>query len=478
MDVAIFLLYPRMRPHFETDLELAQRHLASGDSVTLVTCDGILSGCDSNPDHERAGCLKCIGRRKSGVGLIVGDVEEVGLRDWRTAASADVPTSFDSIAALKELRYEGFDWGDAVASSLISCLRDPWPDLNRHGELVQRLLRGAREVYLASRAFLAQRRPGRVYVFNGRMASARAVLRACQAESIDCCIHERGRDRRHFALYENHLPQEIEAVAERIERCWESSRDAEPQRIEVARRWYLRRAAGEETNWRSFTAGQCAHKTPADWRDGGRNLVLFTTSEDECAAVGGSWHAGPYADQISGLEMIAADWNRGPDRGQLFIRVHPNSAGLPESYLKRLERLAGRHVTVIGPRDDVDSYFLIRSADTVLAFNSTAGIEAVFWGRPSILIGNAFYRRLGSTYQPTSHVDLLRLMTTPLEPLSPHAALQYGYYWATLGEPYRYYDVDDLFRGRFQGRRVRPGWWDRLQIEWERRVGRWLRRAA
>ena len=483
MDVALFLLYPRVRPHFETDLELAQQHLDAGDRVTLLTCSGVLAGCDSNPEHDRVDCLKCIGRCASGLGLLRGAYDQESLERWLDRpgeveapdAKIDLP---ESVEQLKAMRHRSFDWGDAVASSAISLFRDPWLDMVRHGAVVERLLRGTRQVYDAARAFLSERRPQRVYVFNGRMASARAVLRACQAEDIDCWIHERGRDRSHFALHVNHLPQDIDAIADRIERCWDASSDSEQARIETARQWYSRRASGKETNWRSFTAQQVVDKLPREWQTEARNLVLFTSSEDECAAVGGKWHAGPYDDQLSGMRAIARHWNERSGSDHFFIRVHPNSTGLPDRYHRELARLTGKHVTVIGPTEDVDTYSLIRSADTVLTFNSTAGIEAVYWGRPSILIGNAFYRRLGSTYQPTSHEELVDWMSRSLQPQPIEAALKYAYYWATLGQPYQYYTVDDLFRGRFRGKRIGVGLRDRLQIEWERHAPSWLRRSA
>lgn len=117
--------------------------------------------------------------------------------------------------------------------------------------------------------------------------------------------------------------------------------------------------------------------------------------------------------------------------------------------------MEGAVLTVLPPESPHDSYALLRAADTVLSFGSTMGIEAVFWGKPSVLAGQSFYRGLGGTYEPTSHEALVELLTRPLEPLDREAALKYGYYLSTRGRPFRYYQAETLTEGTFRGRRVR-----------------------
>jgi hypothetical protein len=99
----------------------------------------------------------------------------------------------------------------------------------------------------------------------------------------------------------------------------------------------------------------------------------------------------------------------------------------------------------------------MRGADAVLTFGSTTGIESVYWGTPSILAGRCYYAHLDGTYNPDSHEELVDLIRSRLEPKSVEPALMYGYYQMTAGEPYRYFRAEGMYRGRFKGRRVRPG---------------------
>jgi hypothetical protein len=109
-------------------------------------------------------------------------------------------------------------------------------------------------------------------------------------------------------------------------------------------------------------------------------------------------------------------------------------------------------LSVIPPEAPADTYTLLRNADKVLTFGSTVGIEAVFWGKPSILAGPSFYRNLGGTYNPSSHEELLSLLREDLEPKDRLPAIRYGYYMNSYGIPFRHYEAEDFAHGRFRGR--------------------------
>jgi hypothetical protein len=95
---------------------------------------------------------------------------------------------------------------------------------------------------------------------------------------------------------------------------------------------------------------------------------------------------------------------------------------------------------------------LMKESDTVLTFGSSTGIEAAFWGTPSILAGKSFYRDLGATYVAKSRDDLLRLLQTDLEPKGKEGALKYAYYQATYGTKFKYFQATGTMHGRFKER--------------------------
>jgi len=95
----------------------------------------------------------------------------------------------------------------------------------------------------------------------------------------------------------------------------------------------------------------------------------------------------------------------------------------------------------------------MQQADKVVTFGSTVGIEAPFWGKPSILGGRAVYQQLGSTYNPDSHEELMGLLlTSGLPPNDKLGSLMYGYFYNTFGIPFQYYKGENFFAGTFNGK--------------------------
>jgi hypothetical protein len=464
MDVVIFAAYAVNTPHYETELELAHRHADDGDRVTMLTCGGEPEACDPNPYHDAPRCAKCIGRRKAGRPLIPSSVR---FEPFYRLTAEDrhelerLPTSFNTQEDLKQLKVDGFDIGFATLSSLISRMRDPQLDVKAHATLIRRFLRSAWIVHRSMRRYLDDHDADRVYVFNGRLALMRGVLRICQQRGVECYTHERGRDLNRYILLRNTSIHDIDTVNRLIWETWEAA-GPDSDREAVARRWYADRAAGGGDM--PFVGGQHAERLPAGWNPDKHNVALYVSSEDEFAAIGESWRNPLYPTQNAALRAIIDSIGADPGNVHLYVRTHPNLAVVDNEQTREIATMEGPFSTVIPPADPVDTYALMRAADTVVAFGSTAGIEAVHWGTPTILAGMCFYRNLGVTYNPETHEELIRLLHEDLKPKPIGPTLAYGYFWPTFGVPFRYFTPDGFFSGRFKGVRIRPSPADQAKI--------------
>jgi capsule polysaccharide modification protein KpsS len=120
-----------------------------------------------------------------------------------------------------------------------------------------------------------------------------------------------------------------------------------------------------------------------------------------------------------------------------------------------------KNVTVIEAGSDVDSYTLCEMADKVITFNSTMGVESVYWGTPVILIGRAYYEGLKCFYKPKDHEEVITLIKSNLEVKNKTESLKYGYWQLRLGTEYRYYKSSGVTSGFYRNVIIKPYWiWD------------------
>jgi hypothetical protein len=172
-------------------------------------------------------------------------------------------------------------------------------------------------------------------------------------------------------------------------------------------------------------------------------------------AIGDNWRYSFYSTQLEGIQRLIASLGDQTHDFHIYVRIHPNLTDIDNEQTRGLAALDAPFVTVIPPDSSISTYALLRSCEKAVSFGSTIGVEATYWGVPSILLGPAFYRDLGATYNPRSHDDFMQLLARDLPPRQREPALMYGHYQATFGRPYRHYVSSDHMRGTFRGSRVR-----------------------
>lgn len=458
--VGYFCLQSLWSIHFAHDLELIQADLDAGHDVHVVYPSKTLRYSDTSPfdfsPRQQRRELRCFW---TGLNLLTRppSVHTISSlirfhRLYGQFRRLEMPP-FESREALNDFRFNGHDAGNAVLSSVIWETKDTEVDLTEHANLVERALDTSIKVYIAARSFIERVEPDRVVLFNGRMATFRGVLRACQETGTPCLVHERGATLDRISLTENTMPHDPAWVAQQINETWNKAEHNDAEKRAIGRSFYERKRNGDGLNWISFTEGQEVGRLPFQRTDGRTVFSIFTSSEHERFALPQYYRYLLHESQLEGILDIIRILEAGEFPGLLCIRIHPNSAGGNPNLQEMLQhRVTQDFVRIAGARSPVDTYALIDASEKVFTFGSTVAMEAAYWGKPSISFATSRYDQLDSIIQPTDHAEAVRLVLDPVPPRDSEDTLKYGYYYSVFGRPLRYAEPIDLNTFRFKGK--------------------------
>ena len=437
----IFYYVGTPTPIFETELELVRKHENAGDTVRFLQCTGNLDNCFWNPDKHKFVCSACRSKFMHGWGVL-NSGENVELKNipLQIISPDAIPESFNTVDDLKQFRYDNEKIGWGIASRLVSLYRDHRFDTKRYKNEVFRELNTSVQVYETLKQEFEVFNPDLVYVFNGRITTQLPAILLCKKMGIDYCSYEMGYNLNTYILRNNSTTHSIEAFNKEAEMLWAHGGE---DRETIARSYYEKKRNGVDgQKFSSFTKYQQKKLLPSDFNRDKRNIVIFNSTMDEYSAIEDWQHPIYKPDENAGIGRIVNDL-KFDDRYVFYLRVHPNMKNMPSttSQLQDIKLLDSRHsnLHVIWPEDEVDSYELMEACEKVITFGSTMGIEAAYWGRPSIMVGRALYEDLDCIYVPKTHEDVIELLKKDLPPLPVNSALKYGFRDLSAGIPYEYF---------------------------------------
>lgn len=439
--------------HYETELELITDLSAEGHEIIQVYCNAQLPNCDLNPFMVPEKCDSCLVKHKGGLHALHLKIKSIPipvLNEQDKKKIAKIPFHFSRLEELRDLKIGNFKIGMGIINSMVAITRDPSPSLKEYNPTLQNYIISSAGIYFSFLRLLEQEKPDRVYAFSGRFAHTAAVFSACQEKGIDCFLHERGSSLEKYSVTPNAAITDLDFNIKAILKKWDET--DEFVRKESGSGFYKRRREGVIQNWYSFTKEQI-NQLPENWNPAKRNFLIIHSSDDELAT---AWHdAEPiiFSDQITGIREIVESFKDDPDI-HFYLRIHPNFKSVKSPRKQELYDLNYPNLTVIPAESNISTYLLMDSSEKAISFGSTAGVEAAYWGKPSVLAGNAFYRGLGSTYEPETIEELRELINTTLQALPIEGALKYGFYMETFGVPFRHYQSIDITGGLFNGEKI------------------------
>lgn len=443
-------------------LDEAEHCIQTGRTPIFLTCDGSLTQyCFTNTSGCPNVCKLCRWMRKKAFTALSKDVKNITIASLLSEAQIqsikEMHFDYKCISDISDIHYKKTDIGYAAISHYIVCTRNYSPSITPElRKVIDGFLRTSIYLIEAIDKLVEQFPISKVSLFNGRTFDSRPALRRFVALGVETSVVEViVRNQSYEKVYfKNSLPHNVSMQGERVLSLWKTAIEKDQQEaIQIAETFFNKRRHGLAAGDRVYTAAQEINRLPAHWDIQEQNIVFFTSSEDEFAAIDKEWDSYKYSsNQIECVKKILTFMLSNEAPCHLYVRLHPNLKGIKYAYHTDFYQLEHTftNVTVIPPESPISTYALIDSSDKVIVFGSTVGIESVYWHKPVILLGPAYYRNLGGCYIPKDDNELKKMLSHTLTPKDNISALQYGYsIMGDVGKACSYIDVTlfwpDLF---------------------------------
>lgn len=446
-------------PHFGMQMEDAESLYREGNEVFLAYCDGFQKYCFKNPQGDPQLCKFCrfCAKRWTKKNLSPG-IKIIPVKE--EAPLPEMQWDYRTVRDIKNIVWKDALIGYGVMSSFTTATRDPEPDLAlpEVKKYFDYALNHAVALTDSFCRLLEEIKPDVISIFNGRFIEQRPLYDIALKRNIQLRVNEsvgglRTNSEPLRVIYYNHLPHSIPYTTELIQKVWEMSEESEAEKERKGRDFFERRRKGVPAGDRVYIANQQKGLLPEDWDESKRNIVIFNSSEDEFAAVGKDFEDyAVFESQLAGIHHILTKFSS-PEY-HFYLRIHPNLAQVEFAYHTALYDLPKlyKNLTVIAATAPCSTYDLLDAAEKVIVFGSTMGVEAAYWGKPTILLAGAFYHELDVCYAPKTPEEIYPLIECKnLPPKARDGAIKYGYYilnHSLLAIPKKYIDYALYKTGR------------------------------
>jgi hypothetical protein len=288
---------------------------------------------------------------------------------------------------LAKLRNNDFEYGYALVSTLASTFGRS--ELN--SRLIRRYATSLLEDYIqtANNVYrtLITNRITHLIVFNGRFVKESAAVSAAKAANVTIVYHESSKSGRFFISCFSPLCSR--GYFELTQFLTQERKSAEISKI--AQTWFKNRITGQDMDISGFQRKWVPLTgSPVKSDLERKQIVIFTTSDDEFLGVSPEWDLPESQSQIEWLTRIsqlAISYNH-----KVIIRLHPNLKTKSKSLQKEWSKLSKvKNLKLIGYNDSVNSYSLINESDLIISCGSTIAMEAGFLGKPVLSVGSGIY---------------------------------------------------------------------------------------
>lgn len=302
-------------------------------------------------------------------------------------------------------------------------------------------------VYQKAFEFLKLHRPDWIFIFNGRFYREKAIWKAAQDLGIKVKFIERFSPAWEDRYFEFERPvHSIEYRCSIMRNYWAefSSSKSESEAKNISEKWFLDRSQGVS---QTFTKEQNLNfKRNTEIKT---LVTFFHSSEDELFST--DLGSTTWNDQIEFLRKLQGELSDYSDL-HLLIRVHPNLKHKSSREIMRWKEFQSEsirpNVTFVMQDSSIKTYDILKESDFVVTFGSTIGVEASFFGKPSLLVSRAFHESLNVVIPVNGMSELLKILNSGVNQAEISKlfdnTVQYGLFHALGGISFRHLKRKEL----------------------------------
>lgn len=385
------------------------------NEVFFLTCDAVNKMCMSNRMGSKPVCKMC-------KHLTMRLIKKYGLRHVSLESYATNKTSicfsYSNSEDFRGIQYRYVSIGLSIMSSYMSVTRNMNPKMDDKSRAYfdQHLTQNVRFVDALYNA-IDDISPDCICSYNGRYEEVRPIYDICKFLSLEFKLYEVvKRDEKWYkTVFDNSLPHDIKENTRRREYCWSNYTLLEDEKVELGKSFFEKRRYGEFSGDKKIYVANQKEGYGPSFKLNKTNVAIFNSSEDEFAAVGEDWDSLKiFKTQLDGIIYLLKNANKSI---HFYLRVHPNLKDVKYKYHLELNNLEDNYsnITLIPAYSNMSTYTLMENVDKVIVFGSTMGLESVYWGKPSILLGPSLYYYDKICHTPKSKNELLDLLNQDLE---------------------------------------------------------------
>lgn len=403
-------------PMLEYELDMAQKEIDNGNNVLFLINkhDQILCEC-----KLKRYCMESHSRTKNGISWVksgpgkfkvleydlIDSKQEEELKNilYKLKNSDNLKNTLNKIDFLKKV-----DIYDSAVSTVATNEAISNPGEVDFKEQILKYIEIGIKSYYSVINHLKEHNIDKIFLYNGRMARFRPLLRIAQINNIDIKVYEYPLlGFMNYIMIDNQYPHDFNNISKELYKYFNSSNLPYRKKLSLGAEWFINRVDSsnqvKDILLPKFNERMKTKSMPKNWDRQNFNLVFFVSSEYEVADIKEVKSTHPYS-QKNIVERINS---RFPDIN-IHIRMHPNLEGVEKKFVKEMSNLDTlKNVNLISSKSSIDSYELMRMADLVLSFGSTVGIESAYLKKPVITVGASWYTEFGADINIQTDEELI-----------------------------------------------------------------------